>query len=172
MRSERGVTLIEMVLTIVLLGIIGIITAEVFLYSTRSVLTGDAVREATQVNRLAVDRMIREIRNVRNNTSVITANATTFEFINIDGDTVKFDLAGTDLNRVFTDPPSAAVTNKLATNVSGLAFTYLDNTGTAIGGAPIVTPAATNIWSVQIALTVGSGAEAVQFRSQVHPRGF
>jgi len=172
MRSERGVTLIELVLTIVLLGIIGIITAEVFIYSTRSVLTGDAVREATQVNRLAVDRMIREIRNVRNDTSVITANAATFEFTNIDGDTIKFVLAGIDLNRVYTDPPSPAVTNKLATNVSGLVFTYLDNTGAAIAGAPIVAPAATNIWSVQVTLTVGSGSEAVQFRSQVHPRGF
>ena len=171
MKNEKGVTLIEVVLSVVLIGIIGIIIAETFLYSTRSVLTGNAVREATQADRLAMDRMIREMRNVRNNTSVITANSTTFEFVNIDGDTVKFQLTGTNLNRIFTHPPNPAVTNTLAANVSVLVFTYLDNAGVVIGGAPLVAPAATNIWSIQIALTVGSGGEAVQFRSQVHPRG-
>lgn len=170
MNNQRGVTLIEMVLAIVLIGIIGAIAAEAFLYSTSSVLTGNAVRESMQVNRLALERMIREIRGVANDTSVITANATKFEFIDSAGDTVSFELSGVDLNRVFTDPPAAAVTNTLAAGVSSLAFTYLNNTGGA--AVPTVSPAATDIWLVQISVTVGTGSEAVPLRSQVHPRSF
>ena len=59
MKDERGVTLIEMVLTIVILGIIGWVASEAFLSSTKSVLTADSVREAAQENRLGIDRMVR-----------------------------------------------------------------------------------------------------------------
>jgi prepilin-type N-terminal cleavage/methylation domain-containing protein len=171
MRNERGVTLIEMVLSIVLIGIIGVIASNVFLYSTRSVLTGNNVREATQVNRMAMDRMVREIRNVADNTRVTVATAGTFTYVDVDGNTISFTLAGTNLNRVFTVPPNPAVTNTLAANVSGLTFTYLSTTGATIA-VPTVSPAATNIWWVQITLSVGTGSEAVQFRSRVHPRSF
>jgi len=165
MRNESGITLIELVLSIVLIGIIGIVAASAFMFSTQSVLTGNNVREATQVNRIAMDRMVREIRNVEDNTSVVAAGASTFTYVDTGGSNISFTLAGTNLNRV------SATTDTLAANVSGLTFTYLDNTGTPIG-APAVSPAATNIWWVQIALTVGTGSSAVQFRSRVHPRSF
>lgn len=164
MRNERGVTLIEMVLSIILIGVIGIVASNVFFYSTRSVLTGNNIREATQVNRMAMDRMIREIRNVADNTRVTVANATTFTYVDVDGNTVSFTLAGTTLNRVGT------TTDTLAANVLGLTLTYLDNTGATIA-VPTLSPS-TNIWWVQIAMTVGTGTDTVQFRSRVHPRSF
>jgi prepilin-type N-terminal cleavage/methylation domain-containing protein len=164
MRNERGVTLIEMILSIILIGVIGIVASNVFLYSTRSVLTGNNVREATQVNRMAMDRMIREIRNVADNTRVTVATASTFTYVDVDGNTISFTLAGTNLNRVGT------TTDTLAANVSGLTFTYFTNTGAA--AVPNLSPAATDIWWVQIAMTVGTGTDTVQFRSRVHPRSF
>ncbi|HUK55946.1 MAG TPA: prepilin-type N-terminal cleavage/methylation domain-containing protein [Nitrospiria bacterium] len=165
MRNERGVTLIELIFSVILIGIIGIVAARAFLYSSESVLTGTNVREGTQVNRIAMDRMIREIRNVANNTSVNTAGATTFTFVDTSNNTISYTLSGTNLNRV------TATTDTLAANVSSLTFTYLDNTGATIA-TPAVSPAATDIWWVQIALTVGTGSGAVQFRSRVHPRSF
>lgn len=156
--------MIEMILSIVLIGIIGTVAAGAFLYSTESVLTGNNVREATQVNRLAMDRMVREMRNVADNTSVVAAGASTFTFVDTGGNNISFTLAGTNLNRV------SATTDTLAANVSALAFTYFTNTGAA--AVPNLSPAATDIWWVQIALTVGTGSSAVQFRSRVHPRSF
>lgn len=165
MRNENGITLIEMILSVVLIGIVGVVAGKVFVSLTQSVVTGQNVREGTQVNRIAMDRMIREMRNVADNTSVVAAGASTFTYVDTGGNNISFTLAGTNLNRV------SATTDTLAANVSGLTFTYLDNTGATIG-APTVSPAATNIWWVQIALTVGSGSSAVQFRSRVHPRSF
>jgi hypothetical protein len=85
--------------------------------------------------------------------------------VDTSNNTISFTLAGNNLNRV------TATTDPLAANISGLTFTYLDNTGATIA-TPAVAPAATDIWWVQIDLTVGSGPSAVQFRSRVHPRSF
>jgi prepilin-type N-terminal cleavage/methylation domain-containing protein len=165
MRNEHGVTLIEMILSIVLIGIIGAVAANAFLYSTESVLTANNVREGVQVDRLAMDRMVREMRNVAANTQVLTANANTFRYVDVDGNTISFTLAGTTLNRV------SATTNPLATNVSGLTFSYLDKSNGNIL-TPSVAPLATDIWWVQIVLTVGTGPQAVTLQSRVHPRSF
>lgn len=164
MRNERGITLIEMTLSIVLIGIIGAVAANAFLYSTESVLTANNAREAMQVDRLAMDRMIREIRNVADNTQVLTASGTTFRYVDVDGNTISFTLSGTNLNRVST------TTDTLAANVSALTFTYLDNLNGNIA-TPTLSPS-TNIWWIQIALTVGTGPQAVTLRSRVHPRSF
>lgn len=172
MRNQRGITLIEMTLSIVLIGIIGVVAGNAFLYSTESVLTANNAREAMQVDRLAMDRMIREIRNVADNTQVLTATGVTFQFIDVDGNTISFTLAAPTLNRVST------TVDPLTSNVSGLTFTYLNSAGATIPiaagppNSPLVSPSATDIWWVQIALTVGTGPEAVTLRSRVHPRSF
>lgn len=176
MRNERGVTLIEMILSIVLIGIIGIVAAQAFLYSTNSVLTANSVREAMQVDRLAMDRMVREIRNVRDNKCVQTATATDFKFVDGQNNTVEFSWAGAGA------PLLRNTTDTLVDNMSSLAFTYYDNANpplniTASPPTVCATPCAaacavTNIWSININLTTQSGTQTVQIRSQVHPRGF
>jgi len=178
--SEKGVTLIEMVLIIVLIGIIGVIATDTFLYSSKSVLTANAVREATQVNRVAMDRMIREIRNVRNNQCVATATPTTFSFVDPDNNTITYSLSGGSLVRTQNVTP-----NTLVNNVSSLAFSYFNNADppaditagppATCAGANLCSatcPTPTNIWLVQIDLTTQSGTETMRLRSQAHPRSF
>lgn len=178
MRSENGVTLIELVLSIVLIGIIGIVAAEAFLYSTRSVLTGNVVREATQVNRLALDRMIREIRNVLDKKCVGFADDKKFRFVDTFNNTIEFSWSGTS-----GDPLTRtenAVPNTLVDNVSSLVFTYYNNadppgtiptpTVCATPCSPTCTP--TNIWTINMDLTTQTGTETVRLRSLVHPRNF
>lgn len=179
-RNERGVTLIEMILSVVLIGIIGIVAAEAFLYSTRSVLTGNAVREATQVNRLALDRMIREIRNVRDNRCVGFADDQKFRFVDSVNNTIEFSWGGTA-----GDPLTRtenAVTNTLVDNVNSLVFKYYNHADppvdiTALPPTVCATPCSssctqTDIWIINIDLTTQSGTETMRLRSQVHPRSF
>lgn len=183
MRNEKGVTLIEIILSVIIIGIIGIIAAEAFLYSTRSVMTGDAVREATQVNRLAMDRMIREMRNVRNNLCVATATANTFSFVDSNNKTITYSWSGTSGDPLLRT--ENATTNTIVGSVNSLAFTYYDSADppvdiTALPPTVCASPntcsttvcTATNIWQIKIDLTVISGGETVEIRSQVHPRGF
>lgn len=175
MKNQHGVTLIEMILSIVLIGIIGAVAAQVFLFSTKSVLTGNLVREATQVNRLAMDRMIREIRNVGGNRCVQTATAGSFRFVDSQANNIFYSWAG-------AGSPLTRNGDTLVGNVSSLIFTYYDNADppvdiTATPPTVCATPcdaacAVTNIWSINIDLTTQSGTETMRLRSQVHPRSF
>lgn len=184
MKDERGVTLIEMVLTIVILGIIGWIAADAFLFSTRSVLTADSVREAAQGNRLGMDRMIREIRTVRDNRCVAVATPMSFSFVDSENNTIAYIWSGTAGDPL--DRTENAVTNTLVGNVTSLAFTYYNNADPPVAitspPGPLVCPgpapatcasacAATDIWSIQIDLTTQSGTETMPLRSRVQPRG-
>ena len=182
MRTERGVTLIELILVIVLIGIIGIVGAQVFLYSTQSVMTGNAVREATQVNRMAMDRMVREMRMVRDNQCVAVATPTTFSFIDTQNRVITYSWAGVGSPIIRTEN---GVPNNLVDNVTNLTLTYFNAAGSPgvdiTGNPPIVCPAGptcaaacpiTDIWSIQVNLEAQSGTESVAFQSSVHPRGF
>lgn len=183
MKSEAGVTLIELVLVIVLMGIIGIVGAQVFLYSTRSVVLGELVRDATQINRMAMDRMIREIRMVRDEYCVAIATQTSLSFIDTQNRVITYNWAGVGNPLQRTED---GATNDLIDNVSNLAFAYFNNADPEVditGNPPLVclvgttcNPALcavpTDIWSIQVDLTSQSGTETVQFRSRVHPRGF
>jgi type II secretory pathway pseudopilin PulG len=174
MSNERGITFIEMVISIVLIGIIGMIAAQAFLSSTESVLTANLTREATEVNRLAMDRMIREIRNVDGNRCISNATtATTFSFVDGQNNTIVYSWAGAGqpLMRNGTDP--------IVNSVSNLSFTYYNNASPPIAVAPggcatpcAATCAATPVWAVQIDMTTQSGTETMQLRSQVQPRSF
>lgn len=175
--NQKGATLIEMILGIVIIGILAYVVSDAFVYTSRSVLTANLAREATQSGRLAVDRMVREIRNVRDNRCVAAANGRTFTFVDMSNNTITFTwsgVAGTPLMR------NADV---LVDEVSNLSFTYYNNNEPAPGaiGVPIVCGppntclpacAATDIWSVNIDLTTQAGTETMQFRSQVHPVNF
>lgn len=174
--NQKGATFIEMILGIVIIGILAYIVSDAFVYASRSVLTANLAREATQSGRLAVDRMVREIRNVRDDRCVAAADGRTFTFVDMGNNTVTFSwsgVAGTPLMR------NADV---LVDQVSNLTLTYLNNQeppgtiGVPIDCGPpntcLPACAATDIWSVNIDLTTQAGTEMMQFRSQVHPVNF
>lgn len=171
--NKRGVTFIEMVLSIVIIGVISVIVTEVFVYSSRSVITGNATRDALQTGRLAIDRMAREIRNVRGNRCVSAAGSTTFTFIDSDDATITYRQVGASLMRNG---------NILLDRVSNLTFTYYDNMYPPNPiAAPTVCPAPntcspactpTDVWSINIDLTTQVGTETLRLRSSVHPLSF
>lgn len=175
--NQKGVTLIELMLSIVLIGIIAYVVSDAFVYSSRSVLTANSVRDAAQTGRLAIDRMVREIRNVQNNRCVQTATGQTFRFVDGDNNNITYSwngVAGQPLTRTLNGTP-----NTMLDQVNNLVFTYYKNDATVVG-APVTcaaTPcspacAPTDLWSVNIDLTTQSGGETVRLRSQVHPGGF
>jgi type II secretory pathway pseudopilin PulG len=171
--NQKGTTLIELVLSIVVLGIIAYIVTDTFVYSSRSILAGNSARNATQGGRLAIDRMSREIRNIRDNNCVSTATGTTFSFVDAVNNSITYTWAG-------VGNPLMRSGNVLVDNVSNLTFTYYDNANppnTIAVPTVCATPCAstcapTNIWTISIDLTTQSGTQTMQFRSQVHPLSF
>jgi type II secretory pathway component PulJ len=129
--------------------------------------TAENVKASTQQStRIAVEMMVQDIRQAGLNplgtagAGIVAASPTSFQFtadVNFDGDlddsfeNITYDLNGTDLRqRNINLSPNFEV---LLGNVNTLAFTYLDDTGTAIPTADLATRRA-DIRTVGITLTV------------------
>ena len=113
--------------------------------------------------RMAINRIVREIRTVRNNASVTTASSSQFRFIDSANIDIIYSLSSTNLNR--TENGTA---NLLAENVSSLGFTYYDAAGTIIP-SPTVSPT-TNIKRVRINLTLIKNGQTFYLQSDSMPR--
>lgn len=157
-KREKGYTLIEMVLVILLTGIIGSLIASVFMQGVQIYAGVDQRQEAGQRAGMAVGRMGQEIRGIgRTGTGepdIQIFTATAFEFKDLGGNSIRFEQAGTNLNRN---------TDLLTSNVRSLMFAYLKKDGNT---ATVVS----DIWRIQVDLEIEVGSERVRLRSEIFPR--
>jgi len=160
-KNRAGFTLVEFVMAVVLLSIIAGVTAPLMVEISRSWQSTVARTNLSENGRIAIDRMSREIRMIKNQGSVITATSSSFQFVNSDNQTILFDRSVSSLRRT-----AAGVTNILADNASGLSFTYFD-ANDAVLPAPVVTA---DIRRIQIDLAFFSGANTLYIESGVSPR--
>jgi type II secretory pathway pseudopilin PulG len=163
LRKNSAFSIIELVMVIVLVSIIFAVTAPLMLSIASGWQLAQARNELSASAMVAMDRMIREIRQLKNNTSVITANSSTFSFVEINSNTVTYNVSGGHLMRTV-----GATASQLADYVSVLTFTYYNAAGTVIT-TPLVSPSATNITRMVIDLTFLSGT-SLSFESGVSPR--
>lgn len=147
MTDTRGMTLIEMMIAMVIVGVMGIALVGFLRTQHQTVLRQNNGVLATQNARAAVDMLTRELRNAGYNPrnqpaggelKTIKADSVSWTAdMNADGDTldssagkwderVAYYKQGTNLMRASGGGAGTAVTD----NVDSLRFTYLDGTGT------------------------------------------
>lgn len=120
-RFLTGFTLIELVMVIAIVGVIALVAAPFISTALDSWLFTQTERDIVFSARLAMNRMVREIRQIKNVASISTFTDTEFEFLDIDDTSINFQQSGNSLLR-----NSDELTNKLQ-NPGGLTFTYLDS---------------------------------------------
>lgn len=174
--SQSGFTLMEITISVVLLGILGVVGTTMMsgsFYTTRVISTEHLAYSAA---RYAMERMTREIREMQYDTannkfSVSTMTNSQLSFL-------KTGLSGmgSDVSFQYFTAPQSTLTMAygttapigspvLAKDVSNFSFEYLQSDG--------VTPATTpeNIRSVHIVLTVSpADAQALTLRTRVNLR--
>jgi len=127
--NNRGYTLIETIMVIVILGIIGGITFQVVAAGVEAFKKTSDRKELYDQGRLAMERMVRELRDAKEVTES-AGSSITFKKAhpaqaadNIEK--IKYELVGSDLKRVgdpeSEDPPTSA----LASNVSSFTVTRI-----------------------------------------------
>lgn len=157
---ERGSTLIELIITIIVVGVIAGIVGAVMLQGVRAFMAQDTKASITSQGRLAIERMARDIRLIRSRTAadIPVMAATTLSFVDMSGNAV-----------VYTSGAGSVTRNGVALaspNATGLTFSYFRQDG--------VTPAASpaQLWIIQVDLTFAGTNESQDFRVRVHPRNF
>jgi len=154
-----GYTLFELVMVIVLVGIIFSVTAPLMIEVGRSWQIASKRNNMSESAMVALDRMVREIRQIKDTASVLAASSSVFQFIDANSNNITFNLSGNYLMRN---------SNQLAANVSALSFTYYD-----AAGAVIATPtvgASTNIKSIVVDISFSLGGTTLNLESGVAPR--
>ena len=115
--NQRGFSLSELLVVAAVVGILmsGIVTLQQ--QGVQAYVAGSNRVETQQNARVAVELMVRELRSARAVTTV--GSATDLTFVNQNGETVRYQLSSTTLNRT-----QSGVTRVLAGGVQSLAMTY------------------------------------------------
>lgn len=163
---DEGFTLIEMVITIVIVGIIGGLAAMIILQGVRAYSDERSRSDVHYQSRLAMERMSREIRQVRScgapDLPGMVNPSASITFTDINNETISFSRTGTDLMR------GADV---LARNITALQFRFLDingNESVNCGTTP------TDAWLIEISLTATDPqtSQSLTILTRVYPRNF
>ena len=166
-QNSRGFTLIEIVITIVLVSILSGLAAMIILQGVRAYSAEQSRSDVHYQSRAAMERMAREIRLIRWNTALAQADIATMSpmvlrYTDIQGNQMGFQL---NLGEIQRTQDNAATWQTLATGVTAFNINYFRQDG--------VTPAtAATLWFVEITMTDLQGSETLQMRTRVHPRNF
>jgi hypothetical protein len=137
------------VITGILFGIIGLIMKNsidaYFFVNSREVTLSDG--------RLAINRMVREIRQIRDPSDITTMTATELQFTDIDDNVINFRQNGTDLERngnILAEDLQAS---------GGLIFTYLNAAGST-------TTSAADVRTIEVQLTIENLTGGIIIKSE------
>jgi len=163
-RDERGYTLAELLTA---MAVLGLLMAGLFLTLQEGqtvYLYGAGRAEVQQNARVALERMLRELRTA---SSVATSSANDVKFTFLDDTatsvTVEYTLNGTNLQRNQTVPAVAGQPDILVGGVTTFAVTYYDINNVA-------TTTAANVYAVDISITTRSDDAALASYSPANRR--
>jgi prepilin-type N-terminal cleavage/methylation domain-containing protein len=162
MRRVEGLSLIELVMVILILGILAAFVGPVLFNAMRSYDSGQEAMLTQAKMRYALERMSRELREIRRQATdsaaldIATMSATTIDFFKTDGTRVVLAAAGNQLNLSY--PPT---TGMLADQVGAFSLAYFQPNGTAVAGNT------SSLAFIQISLAVSEGTNLYSARVRV-----
>jgi len=133
-RDHRGFSLAELLIVIAILGLMlaGIVTIQ--MQGQKAYLIGSHRVEAQQNGRVALELMVRELRSAQSVTAI--PSATNMTFVDENGNTIQYQLAGTVLNRITGGVATPLIGGVVSFNLTYFsAYNGATNTGTTTGAA-------------------------------------
>lgn len=112
---QKGVTLVELIIVIVVTGVVLASLGAILAQGFKSYSAGKNIINTDWQARYVLERLTRELRMINSNADITNPLATSLTIVNSDGDTVQFQLVGTQLLR------NGQV---LANNIQSLTFSY------------------------------------------------
>ena len=162
MRRVEGLSLIELVMVIVILGILAAFIGPILYNAMRSYDSGQSAVLTQAKLRYAMERMARELREIRRQTTdatfadVTAMGATSIAFFKTDGTQVILAASGNQINLSY-----AAVTGMLTDQLGAFSLAYFQQ------DAVTVAATSASIAFVQISLAVSEGTNLFSGRVRV-----
>jgi prepilin-type N-terminal cleavage/methylation domain-containing protein len=160
-----GFTLIEVVITLIVAGVLATIGAMIMSNAFRAYFLGREIANDDWQGRFALERMTRELRSARSagDLNIGVAGQITFTDSTSTSIVYRRNAATSALER---SQDGGALFQPLADNISALAFTYLQNDGqTAAATANVV-------YFITVQATVASANITTVYRATVKPSAF
>lgn len=165
MRRVEGFSLVELVMVIVILGILAAFVAPVLFNAMRSYDRGQSAMLTQAKMRYAIERMSRELREVRRQTTdatfldITAMGATSIAFFKTDGTQVVLSAAGNQLNLSYS-----TLAGMLTDQLGSFSLAYFQqNTST-------VAATAASISFVEIGMALSEGTNLFSARVRVDLR--
>lgn len=161
----RGWTLFELVISIVILGILGGITAVVMLEGGSAFARQNSQADNLENARVAMQEITRDLLHINSATAadIPAFGASSIHLKTYDAvlNDITWTLAGNTLTRTTLGNPARVV----ADYVTGFNLQYLTNIEGVAG-------AASAIWVIQVQIDVQATGQTVTLRTRIHPRRF
>lgn len=139
--KQRGFTLIELVMIILLMGIIATVVGRILINSYQAFLTANTISQLEMQNLAVLTRLDNDIHSLDGTSAISSMAASTLVFTKQDGTSASYSLSGTTLSYN---------SNTLATNVSQFSCGYYTSAG-------VVTASASTLSYVQVSITSTKG---------------
>jgi len=155
--NNNGFTLIETIIVISLLGVISFGLGSFIMTAMQSWVLISGRESAVNSGRVAMNRLVTEIKRVKKPQNMITYTSSICSFQDVDTQAVTFEQSSANLLR----NGSILATGLLTP--TGLLFTYLGSTGEVV-------TAKQNIRSVRVWLSLSAGGQRVTIESAARIR--
>lgn len=165
--AQQGFTLLELVLSVVILGIMAGILAPLFANTLSASATATSLMQAMANSSMAMQRLQREIRQVDFNGGAYTCDilsSASMRCVKNDSGATQFTISysGTTITLTYSTPAASA---PLLENVSSFQLRYLDADGAVTSDTSLLS-------QVEISMTLDSASysNVVNLRSRVYLR--
>jgi prepilin-type N-terminal cleavage/methylation domain-containing protein len=160
-----GFTLIEVVITLIIIGALATIGATLMSRGFLSYFVGREIARDDAQGRLALERMARELRTVRGTADLNIGVANQITITDFDQNVIVYRRnAGT--SQLERSQDNGATFQPLADNVSILTISYLQNDGTTAAAV------AANVYYITVLLTIVTSNVNLSYRSTFKPAAF
>lgn len=160
--TMRGYTLIELIMVMVIIGVLVGIGAPALLETVNAWSFASKFQDfAVQSAITATNRMSREIRRLKDDNSISTADVSQLDFTDLSSNAISYTRnVGNVLLRN---------TDGLCDNVTALTFTYYDDSDVQLA-TPVSAANRPNIRRITVALSILAGTNTLNFRFQTRPQ--
>lgn len=119
--KQQGFTLLELIFSMILLGIISVVVGPFLLQGYKNYLTSQHILESDWQGFIAIERIANDIHTIRSFADITTIQSTQLTFVNINGNSVQYQFSGSSLLR------NGLI---LASGIQSFNLEYLDKNGT------------------------------------------